>query len=132
MPARHAVLPVQVDSSNPVAVDDSGALTVAEAEPPSEPRRGLPPDSSTLASEGTPADPDLYAGGRGGDAPALVLEERFSIVPEWVLDADISDAAVRLYAVLLRYGQSSGQRMPSRRTLADRLRKKSVDSVDRA
>ncbi|WP_198955104.1 helix-turn-helix domain-containing protein [Kineosporia sp. R_H_3] len=65
-------------------------------------------------------------------AAALVLEERFSIVPEWVLDADVSDAAVRLYAVLLRYGQSSGQRMPSRRTLADRLRKKSVDSVDRA
>ncbi len=62
----------------------------------------------------------------------LMVEERFSIVPEWVLDAEISDAAVRLYAVLLRYGQSSGQRMPSRRTLADRLRKRSVDSVDRA
>ncbi len=62
----------------------------------------------------------------------MVLEERFSIVPEWVLDADVSDAAVRLYAVLLRFGSSSGQRMPSRRTLAERLRKKSVDSVDRA
>ena len=62
----------------------------------------------------------------------LVVEEWFSIVPEWVLDADISDAAVRLYAVLLRFGQTSGQRMPSRRTLADRLRKRSVDSVDRA
>ena len=65
-------------------------------------------------------------------AGLLIVEERFSIVPEWVLDADVSDAAVRLYAVLLRFGQSSGQRMPSRRTLADRLRKKSVDSVDRA
>lgn len=64
----------------------------------------------------------------GPGAGALVLEERFSIVPERVLDADISDAAVRLYAVLLRYGQSSGQRMPSRRTLAARPRKKSVDS----
>ncbi|MBI4943040.1 MAG: hypothetical protein HY830_20030 [Actinobacteria bacterium] len=61
-----------------------------------------------------------------------MLEERFSIVPEWVLDAAVSDAAVRLYAVLLRFGATSGQRMPSRRTLADRLRKKSVDSVDRA
>ena len=61
-----------------------------------------------------------------------MVEEWFSIVPEWVLDADISDAAVRLYAVLLRFGQTSGQRMPSRRTLADRLRKRSVDSVDRA
>ncbi len=67
-----------------------------------------------------------------GGAGSLVLEERFSIVPEWVLDADVSDAAVRLYAVLLRFGATSGQRMPSRRTLADRLRKKSVDSVDRA
>ena len=46
--------------------------------------------------------------------PELVVEDRFAIVPEWLLDADISDAAVRLYAVLLRYGQSSGARMPSR------------------
>jgi hypothetical protein len=62
----------------------------------------------------------------------LVVEDRFAIVPEWLLDADISDAAVRLYAVLLRYGQSSGARMPSRATLARRLHKKSTDSVDRA
>ena len=65
-------------------------------------------------------------------SPDLVVEDRFAIVPEWLLDADISDAAVRLYAVLLRYGQSSGSRMPSRATLARRLRKKSTDSVDRA
>jgi hypothetical protein len=65
-------------------------------------------------------------------SPDLVLEDRFAIVPEWLLDADISDAAVRLYAVLLRYGQSSGSRMPSRATLARRLRKRSTDSVDRA
>ena len=62
----------------------------------------------------------------------LVVEERFAIVPEWLLDAEIGDAAVRLYAVLLRYGQSSGARMPSRATLARRLRKRSTDSVDRA
>ena len=66
------------------------------------------------------------------DSPDLVVEDRFAIVPEWLLDADIGDAAVRLYAVLLRYGQSSGSRMPSRATLARRLRKKSTDSVDRA
>ena len=65
-------------------------------------------------------------------SPDLVVEDRFAIVPEWLLDADIGDAAVRLYAVLLRYGQSSGSRMPSRGTLARRLRKKSTDSVDRA
>ena len=66
------------------------------------------------------------------DEGTLLLEQRFSIVPEWVLDADISDAALRLYAVLLRYGQSSGNRMPSRALLARRLRKKSKDTVDRA
>jgi hypothetical protein len=62
----------------------------------------------------------------------LVVEAYFAIVPEWVIDADISDAAYRLYSVLLRYGQSSGTRMPSRALLARRLKKRSVDSVDRA
>ena len=66
------------------------------------------------------------------EGAGLVLEQHFAIVPEWVLFADISDAALRLYAVLLRYGQSSGQRMPSRAVLASRLRKRSKDSVDRA
>ncbi len=65
-------------------------------------------------------------------APGLVVEDHFAIVPEWLLDADICDAAIRLYAVLLRYGQSSGARMPGRATLARRLHKKSTDSVDRA
>jgi hypothetical protein len=66
------------------------------------------------------------------DTPVLDVEDRFSIVPEWVLDAAISDAAVRLYAVLLRFGQTSGARMPARSTLARRLHKKSTDTVDRA
>jgi hypothetical protein len=61
----------------------------------------------------------------------LVVEERFAIVPEWLIDAEISDGAFRLYSVLLRFGQSSGARMPSRSTLARRLRR-SVDSIDRA
>src|SRR3954454_15596950 len=61
----------------------------------------------------------------------LVLEQHFAIVPEWVLDADISDAGLRLYAVLLRYGQTSGHRIPERRLLASRLHKRSTDSVDR-
>jgi hypothetical protein len=65
-------------------------------------------------------------------AAPLEVEDRFAIVPEWLLDADVSDAAVRLYAVLLRYGQSSGARMPSRSTLAARMRKKSTDTIDRA
>jgi len=66
-----------------------------------------------------------------GDEDTLVVEQHFAIVPEWLIDADISDAAYRLYSVLLRYGQSSGSRMPSRALLARRLRR-SVDSVDRA
>src|SRR4051812_20302673 len=48
-----------------------------------------------------------------------------------MLDADVSDAAFRLYAVLARYGNTSGVRMPGRVLLARRLRK-SVDTVDRA
>jgi hypothetical protein len=62
----------------------------------------------------------------------LEVEDRFAIVPEWLLDADVNDAAVRLYAVLLRFGQSSGARMPARSTLAARMRKKSTDTIDRA
>jgi hypothetical protein len=47
-----------------------------------------------------------------------VLEDRFSMVPEWVLDADIGDCALRLYAVLLRYCNTTGARMPARTTVA--------------
>jgi len=67
-----------------------------------------------------------------GEEGSLVLEQRFAIVPEWIIDAEISDCAYRLYSVLLRYGQSSGQRMPGRGTLATRLHKASKDTVDRA
>src|SRR4051812_20993855 len=77
----------------------------------------------------TPPAPD---GTPPAAAAGLVVEDRFAIVPEWLLDADVSDAAIRLYAVLLRYGQSSGARMPGRATLARRLHKRSTDSVDRA
>jgi len=77
-------------------------------------------------ADGGPAGDDAGAG------PSLVLEQHFAVVPEWIIDADISDCAYRLYSVLLRYGQTSGQRMPARATLADRLRKTSKDTVDRA
>ena len=65
------------------------------------------------------------------DATLVVEEPRFALVPEWVIDAAIPDAAFRLYSLLLRYGNGSGSRMPSRPTLARRLRR-SVDAVDRA
>jgi DNA-binding transcriptional MocR family regulator len=67
-----------------------------------------------------------------GQSRLTVEAQRFAVVPEWIIDSDIGDAAFRLYAVLLRYGQSSGKRMPSRATLARRMRKRSVDTVDRA
>jgi hypothetical protein len=77
--------------------------------------REAPPTHTTLPAAGT-----------------LVVEEpRFAIVPEWVIDAALSDGAFRLYSLLLRYGNGSGSRMPSRQTLARRLRR-SVDAVDRA
>src|SRR5690242_1743199 len=85
-----------------------------------------PPDSDAEAIKDGPGAESV------GAAASLVVERRFAVVPEWVIDADISDAAFRLYSVLLRYGHTSGSRMPSRATLARRLRKRSPDSVDRA
>ena len=80
----------------------------------------------TVTGEAPPPHTTLPAAG------TLVVEEpRFAIVPEWVIDAAVSDGAFRLYSLLLRYGNSSGSRMPSRQTLARRLRR-SVDAVDRA
>ena len=73
----------------------------------------------------TPPEADDTAAGT-----LFVEESRFAIVPEWVIDAAVSDGAFRLYCLLLRYGNSSGCRMPSRPTLARRLRR-SVDAVDR-
>jgi hypothetical protein len=54
----------------------------------------------------------------------------FTLVPEWVLDADISHGALRLYALIGRYANSDDAAWPSRATLASRLRC-SKDSVDR-
>ena len=63
---------------------------------------------------------------------SIRLERRFAIIDEWLLDLDISDRAVRLYAVLARYADSETHKAyPSRDTLAERLRC-STKSVDRA
>ena len=58
-------------------------------------------------------------------------QDYFAIIPEWVIYADVSNAAVRLYAVLARFANSQGRAWPSRRTLAD-LMKCSMSSIDRA
>lgn len=54
----------------------------------------------------------------------------FAIIPEWVLDSDISANSVRLYGVLRRYADQNGQCFPSRRTLAQRC-KVSESTLDR-
>lgn len=51
----------------------------------------------------------------GDEGSSLVVEDlQFAIVPEWVIAADVSDGAFRVYSLLLRHGNTSGCRMPSR------------------
>ena len=54
----------------------------------------------------------------------------FTIIPEWVLDAKISDGAVRLYGILGRYSDAEDKCFPSRATLASRMQA-TTKSVDR-
>ena len=67
----------------------------------------------------------------GTEGSLVVEDHHFAIVPEWVITAQVSDAAFRLYSMLLRFGNTSGRRMPSRALLANQLHR-SVDSIDRA
>jgi hypothetical protein len=67
----------------------------------------------------------------GDEGSLLVEDQTFAIVGEWVITAEISDAAFRVYSMLLRFGGTSGCRMPSRALLGRRLHR-SVDSIDRA
>jgi hypothetical protein len=60
----------------------------------------------------------------------LLDDGRLAVIPEWVLDADVSDRAIRLYGLLACYRQSSGSRMPSLSTLARRLRTHEPADVD--
>jgi len=93
------------------------------------------PDNAPTDPEAGSADPDTdgpAALGALGDRGSLTVEDTpFAIVPEWVITTPITDAAFRVYALLLRYGGTSGCRMPSRALLARRLGK-SVDTIDRA
>jgi len=60
----------------------------------------------------------------------ISADEYFAIIPEWVLDADISGNAVRLYAVFRRFADQNGKCFPSRKRLAERC-KVSEATVDR-
>jgi hypothetical protein len=66
------------------------------------------------------------------DDGALDVEARFATVPEWLLRAPISDRAKTLYAVIQRFGNSSGARMPGRAELAAWLNNCSKSSISRA
>lgn len=55
----------------------------------------------------------------------------FAAIPTWLLDADVSDRAIRLFAKLNRYAGSDGCCNPGRKRLADEMHT-SMDSVDRA
>jgi hypothetical protein len=53
----------------------------------------------------------------------ITADIKFAILPEWVLAADVSDRAVRMYAILARYADNDTlQAFPSRETLAKRAR----------
>lgn len=58
-------------------------------------------------------------------------EVRFAIIPEWLIFADVSDKAIRLYAVLARHANAEGETTVYRTTLAKEMCCSS-DSVDRA
>lgn len=55
----------------------------------------------------------------------------FSVVPTWLVLSDVSDRALRLYAVLAHYAGAKGAAWPARSTLARDLRC-SVSSIERA
>jgi hypothetical protein len=61
-----------------------------------------------------------------------VYADHFAQIPEWMLfEEGLSDRAVRLFGVLLRYARTDDRAFPGRKTLAAHL-SCSVDSVDRA
>ena len=63
---------------------------------------------------------------------AIRLETKFALIPDWVIDLDVSSTAFKLYAALARYADNHTHRaFPSRETLAERL-KCSVKTVERA
>lgn len=57
--------------------------------------------------------------------------EPFAQIPERLLDADVSDRAIRLWCVLHRHADKGGRAWPGRPKLAERIRC-GVSSLDRA
>ena len=61
----------------------------------------------------------------------ITADVRFSTVPEWLIYADVSPQAIRLYAVLDRHADKSHRAVPGQARLA-RLMRASVATVKRA
>lgn len=57
---------------------------------------------------------------------------KFSIIPDWLLATDVSDRAIRVYAVLARYADNATHEAFPRRALIAQGAKCSPRSVDRA
>ena len=108
-----------------VATPDDTPVGQSVTRDTSHPWTGTP--MSQFSDQTTTVPSDDFS----GPGSLRVEDQPFALVPEWVIDTDISDAAFRVYSLLLRYGNTSGQRMPSRKLLAVRLHR-SVDAVDRA
>ncbi len=98
-------------------------MLVPPPQPPATQPHGVEPQDADVVA----VDPESL-----GEADTLLIEDHgFAIIGDWIINAPISDAAFRVYSLLLRFGGSSGQRMPSRGLLARRLHR-STDSIDRA
>lgn len=64
-------------------------------------------------------------------ADHITVDNRFAMIPHWLITSDISDGALRLYMVLTKYADgTTKQAFPSRGRLAKDMRK-TVKSVDR-
>jgi len=61
----------------------------------------------------------------------LDQDQYFAMLPEWILDSDVSAQAIRLYALLNRYANAQGTCFPTQDTLATRMHA-SPDTVLRA
>lgn len=61
----------------------------------------------------------------------VTADGHFALIPEWVLYADISTAAVRVYCVLHRYANSDGKCHPSRKSIGTKARI-GLSTVDRS
>lgn len=65
------------------------------------------------------------------EPPQVTIDNRFSMIPHWIIFSGISSGAIHLYAILQKYADgATGQAYPYRKTLASDMGK-SVEMVKR-